>query len=147
MGWITDQVLLAGAGISPENWPELVQMGIGAVVNLRAERQDDFTDPLPRAYLWLPTADHQDPTPEQLLVGAQFIDTAVKAGEKVLVHCQMGIHRSATLVVAYLIYGGLSKEEAIWKLAQNGPRLYGSDENHRRLDQFMALLAAVKKAA
>lgn len=35
---------------------------------------------------------------------------------------------------------GLSKEEAIHKLAQNGPRLYGSEENHKTLDAFMALL-------
>lgn len=141
MAWITDQVLLAGAGISENNWQEVVDLGITAVVNLRSEHQDTFGTPLPVAYLWLPVTDFTDPTPEQLLLAAQMIDTLVKNEQRVLVHCKMGIHRSATTVIAYLIYTGMSKEDAIWKLKQNGPRLYGSAENHQTLDKFIELLA------
>ncbi len=141
MAWITEQVLLAGAGINENNWKEVLGLGITAVVNLRAENQDIFGTPPPFAYLWLPTEDHTDPNPYQLLVGAQMIDTLVKNGHKVLVHCKMGIHRSATTVVAYLIYSGMNKEEAIWQFKKNGSRLYGSEENHQTLDKFIELIS------
>jgi dual specificity MAP kinase phosphatase len=144
MPWITDDVAIAGAGISPENWPELQPYNFGAVVNLRSEYQDSFGEPLPKAYLWIPTEDFVNPAPELLLMGAQFIDGAVKAGNKVLIHCKMGIHRSGTMAVAYLIFTGLSKEAAIRKLAENGSRLYGSDEDHKTLGAFAALLGSRK---
>lgn len=140
MPWITDQVAIAGAGISPNNWEEVQQHGFTAIVNLRSEHQDSFANSLPNAYLWLPTEDHTDPLPENLLLGAQFIDSNVKSGRRVLIHCKMGMHRSATMAVAYLIFTGLSKDDAIRKLGENGPRLYGTDENHRTLDQFISLL-------
>ena len=49
----------------------------------------------------------------------------------------MGIHRSATMAVAYLIFTGLSKDDAIRKLAEKGPRLYGTDNDHKALDAFI----------
>jgi protein-tyrosine phosphatase len=144
MPWITDHVIIAGAGISHETWQELKAYNIEAVLNMRAEYQDNFTAPLPKAYLWIPVEDHTSPLPGQLLMGAQFIDNSVKSGYKVLVHCKMGIHRSATMVVAYLIFTGSSKDEAIWRLAEKGPRLYGTDEDHKILDAFSKLVATRK---
>lgn len=47
MPWITEQVLLAGAGINEGNWKEVLDLGISAVVNLRTENQDIFGVPLP----------------------------------------------------------------------------------------------------
>ncbi|GAB4522142.1 MAG: hypothetical protein OHK0046_34360 [Anaerolineae bacterium] len=42
-----------------------------------------------------------------------FIEGHLEAGEKVLVHCHMGISRSVSLVMAYLIaYEGMSLAEA-----------------------------------
>ncbi len=140
MPWITEQVAIAGAGISHEVWQELRTHNFEAIVNMRAEHQDTFTPPLPKAYLWIPIEDHTNPAPEQLLMGAQFINTNVKAGYKLLIHCKMGIHRSATMAVAYLMYTGLSKDEAIRKLAEKGPRLYGTDEDHKVLDAFLKII-------
>ena len=144
MPWITENVAFAGAGISAETWNDVLGHGFTAIVNLRSEHQDTFTEPLPVAYLWLPTEDHTDPLPENLLLGAQFIDTSVKSGKRVLIHCKMGMHRSATMAVAYLLYTGLSKDAALRKLAENGPRLYGTEENHQTLDKFQKLLAERK---
>ena len=139
MPWITEHVMIAGAGISHETWQELRQYNFEAVVNMRAEYQDTFIAPLPKAYLWIPIEDHTNPLPEQLWMGAQFIDVNVKSGCKVLIHCKMGIHRSATMAVAYLIYTGLSKDEGIRKLAEKGPRLYGTDEDHETLNAFLKI--------
>jgi protein-tyrosine phosphatase len=136
MGWITDNVLLAGGGISPTNWQQVVELNISAVVNLRSEHQNVFAEPWPIAYLWLPVADQTEPTVEQLLLGAQFIHANVQANRKVLVHCRMGIHRSATVVRAYLLYTGLSLDDALAKLGENGPRLYGTERELALLNEF-----------
>src|SRR5688572_19489643 len=66
MPWITEHVMIAGAGISHETWQELRQYNFEAVVNMRAEYQDTFIAPLPKAYLWIPIEDHTNPLPEQL---------------------------------------------------------------------------------
>src|SRR5262245_37992573 len=105
--WVTDHVCFSGATITPERCPALAKRdGITAVLNLRAEAQDVFVEPMPGAYLWLPVVDHGDPTVEQLLTGAQFVDAMVRADRRVLVHCKMGIGRSPTMVAAYLVWTG-----------------------------------------
>ena len=135
--WITDQVVLSGETITAQNWPQLAtELGVTAIVNMRAEHQDTFVQPLPAAYLWLPTIDFSDPGVEQLLYGAQFIHAAVQAGHKVLVHCRAGIGRSATMVAAYLVWTGLSVKEAMQQV--EGPSLYyvGPAPSRHALQQF-----------
>ena len=138
--WVTEQIATGGAAISPDNWRALAEeMGITAVVNLRAEYQDVFAAPLPVAYLWLPVEDHKDPTPEQMLAGVQFIHAAVKAGQRVLIHCKMGIGRSPTLAAAYLIWTGTPVDEAIRKV--EGTKLfYGPAVSRFTLDRFATSL-------
>jgi protein tyrosine phosphatase (PTP) superfamily phosphohydrolase (DUF442 family) len=49
----------------------------------------------------------------------EFMDNAIKNGGKVLVHCQMGVSRSATIVLAYLIKKqGYTTNDAISKLKE-----------------------------
>jgi len=139
--WITEQVAIGGAAITPDNWCELVEKHrFTAVVNLRAECQDVFGPPLPAAYLWLPVQDHTDPTPEQMLLGAQFVNAAVRVEQRVFIHCRMGIGRSPTLAAAYLITTGLSVDEALRRIESNTIALYGSVVSRLTLNQFAGLL-------
>jgi len=117
--WITEQVAVSGGEISPDNWHRLSrEKRITAVLNLRSEHQDTFSSPWPVAYLWLPVADFTRPTQEQLRIGVQFIQTAVTAGERVLIHCNMGIGRSPTMAAAYLVWSGTSVKEAIRQIEE-----------------------------
>ena len=145
--WITEQIATGGAAISPDNWRALAEeMGITAVVNLRAEYQDVFAAPQPIAYLWLPVEDHKDPTSEQMLLGVQFIHAAVQAGHRVLIHCKMGIGRSPTLAAAYLVWTGVSIDEAIRQV--EGIKLfYGPVVSQFTLSRFAALLEKNKGTA
>lgn len=122
--WVTEQVVTTGTRISPDNWCELAERtGVTVVVNMRGEYQDVFISPPPVAYLWLPVEDHRDPTAEQLLLGAQFVEAAVKAGHRVLIHCKVGVGRSATMAAAYLIWTGLSIGQAIRRVEESATLL------------------------
>lgn len=140
MDWITEDIAVGGGTIEPEMWQGFqADNEITAVVNMRAEQQDWFSNPLPIAYLWLPVIDHTDPALGQLLLGAQFIDTAVRIGHRVLVHCAMGIGRSRTMVAAYLIWTGLSVDEAIRRSEGTSSPTY-RPERRQVLETFAALL-------
>lgn len=138
--WVTRTVAVSGGNIVAASWPEIrAQTGVSAVVNLRAEQEDHFLPPLPEAYLWLPVEDYMNPSLPQLLLGAQFVETAVRAGHKVLIHCRMGLGRSRTLASAYLIWTGRSVDEAILQVEGTLKPEY-APERRIVLERFAALL-------
>jgi protein-tyrosine phosphatase len=140
--WITDQVATSGAKLSARSWRELQEKtGITAVVNLRSKHQDTFDEPLPSAYLWLPVEDFTDPTPEQMLQAALFVDTAVESGRRVLVHCRLGIGRSPTVAAAWLLFTGLPADEAIRTVMEAPNRRDVPVISRRAIEQFAEFLS------
>eukprot|EP00658_Telonema_sp_P-2_P026349 TRINITY_DN2062_c0_g1_i1.p1 TRINITY_DN2062_c0_g1~~TRINITY_DN2062_c0_g1_i1.p1 ORF type:complete len:325 (-),score=40.40 TRINITY_DN2062_c0_g1_i1:227-1201(-) len=73
----------------------------------------------------------------------QFVEGAKKAGGKVVCHCFAGVSRSATVVVAYVMYTmGLSSTEAL-KFVQKGRAAANPNPNFRRqLAKFESACAA-----
>jgi protein-tyrosine phosphatase len=54
----------------------------------------------------------------------KFIHYYISRGESVVVHCEMGISRSASICIAYLIkYQGLTREEAYIKIKSKRPHI------------------------
>lgn len=146
LNWITEHVAISGGVITSLSWPEVqTQTGVTAVLNLRAEQEDRFSRPLPLAYLWLPVVDHTDPSIEQLLMAAQFVDAAVNAGHKVLIHCMMGVGRSRTTACAYLIWTGLSVDEAIRRVEGTLVPEY-APQRRQVLERFAAVLKEMNHA-
>jgi len=111
---ITPQ-LHVGGQYRGRGWPRLAARGVTAVVNLRAEFDDNAAGIAPSRYLYLPAVDDHAPTLEQLGQAAAFIAEEVAEGGGVYVHCGAGIGRAPLTAAAYLVSTGLTPEQA-WAL-------------------------------
>ena len=69
------------------------------------------------AYLTLGLLDNPADLPRMqaaLTDGVHFIDEALRAGGRVLVHCHRGISRSCTLTIAYMMWAQRRTAEAVF---------------------------------
>jgi hypothetical protein len=101
--WITPDVVL---GARPEQfgYDTLSRLGIGAVLSLRGEVDDDAAW-LTRhriAYKRVLVSDYEGPSNAQMADAVAWIRENVAAGRRVYVHCRAGIGRSATVVAGWL---------------------------------------------
>lgn len=113
--WLMDQLAI-GAAFGAVDAAGLADAhGIGAVVDLRAEDRDDEESLRAAgiALLHLPTPDLLPATHEHLEQGVAFVRTHLVRGEKVLIHCQHGIGRSALLALCVLVELGFEPLEAL----------------------------------
>ena len=124
LSWITEH--LAVGGRFPEEAVEGLarDLRVRAVVDLRVEACDD---PALLArhgldFLHLPTEDQCGVSRPMLETGVTFAGPRLARGEKVLVHCEHGIGRSAILALCLLVDAGLAPLDAL-KLAKAGRSL------------------------
>lgn len=131
---ITPQLWLGGAPHYQRDYDFLLETGIDAVVNIRAERHDDVElyERHGIDYLQLKVLDILTPPAEILDEGVAFIHEHVQADKTVLVHCAKGRGRSVTLLAAYLMrYEGFNFEEVNRFLSEKRP-LSNLQNRHRR---------------
>jgi hypothetical protein len=113
--WLTDQLAVGGCVASDVAARLACDHGITAVVDLRAEDCDD--EGLLRAggiwLLHLPTPDLEPASLDHLEIGVEFVRDRLAAGEKVLIHCQHGIGRSALLALCVMVDQGWAPLDAL----------------------------------
>ncbi len=119
MTWATDDLFVAGGDFVVERWRAFQdQAGVTAVITLSAEKFTALTDPAPWAMLWLPVGEETQYTLEHFTLGTAFIDLALAARRKVLLHAPAGMHRTRPLVAAHLLRRGKSLMRVLKEMEQ-----------------------------
>ncbi len=118
--WITDQ-LAVGGRFPSERAEELARAHrIRSVIDLREEDKDD--EALLRRHgitlLHLPTEDMCGVDAAQLDRGVLFANASLDRGERLLIHCEHGIGRSATLALCVMVSRGAAPLDALERMKQ-----------------------------
>jgi predicted protein tyrosine phosphatase len=117
--------------------------GISRVVDVRVEACDD--EAVLRTHgirlLHLPTEDTCAIAQERIRRGVGFVSEGLDRGERVLVHCQYGIGRSALLALCVLVSRGAAPLEALER-AKQARRVVSPSPS--QLQAFVAFAADVK---
>jgi protein-tyrosine phosphatase len=134
MSWVTRE-LAVGGRVHPADIHRLALAGVGAVVDTRAEHQDDAAALAAEgiALLPLPTPDTFPLSVAQLLEGATWVNAQIASGRRVLIHCEHGVGRSVLLTAAALVQRGMSARAAI-NLVQR--RRWQAAPNHRQMQRL-----------
>jgi protein tyrosine phosphatase (PTP) superfamily phosphohydrolase (DUF442 family) len=115
LDWLTPELAVGGSFPAERAEHLAAALGVGAVVDLRAEACDDAAE-LGRCgllFLHLPTLDHHAVSPEMLAEGVAFAAAQAEAGRKLLIHCEHGIGRSALLALCVLVDRGMAPLDAL----------------------------------
>jgi protein-tyrosine phosphatase len=132
---VTPHLWIGGAPTYDRDYEFILESGIDAVVNIRAERDDDRDFYLENGidYLRLDVLDVMVPGPDELETGVAFIAEHVEKEQAVLVHCAKGRGRSATLLAAYLMSNEAMSYDQAQQLLISKRSLVNLQGRHRRV--------------
>jgi protein-tyrosine phosphatase len=135
---ITDEIFIGTNQCCQTHFDELLlEKGITTDISLEKERIDA---PFGVAYYaWIPVEDHTPPHMDQFQFGVQVLESIIKQGRKVYVHCKNGHGRAPTLVAAYLISTGKTPEEAVAFIKDKRSSIHLEDVQKKALQEFALL--------
>jgi hypothetical protein len=99
---ITDNIFLGGSGC--DDVRVYKNLGISCVVNMTRSARTELPNPNKEHFLYVNVEDddNQDMT-QAWDQGLAFLEAALARGDKILVHCQRGVSRSGSLVIAHIM--------------------------------------------
>ena len=115
LSWVTPELAVGGA-LPADGAARLAhEHGIGAVIDVRSEACDDRAEMAAAGvrFLHLPTVDHAGVSQAMLDKGVGFARDAARTGRRLLIHCEHGIGRSATVALCVLVDRGFQPLEAL----------------------------------
>jgi hypothetical protein len=98
-----------------EHGEQIRSLGVRLILSMYLRKPDKTLGQPPLTLLWMPVIDSPI-TPIPLFVfqrGVQAALPVIEAGDKVLVHCMAGVHRSVAMACCILIAKGYTTEEAV----------------------------------
>lgn len=113
--WVTDLLAVGGSFASVYAAELASAHGVAAVVDLREEDVDDESVLQCHGIelLHLPTRDMCGVDAEHLNHGVRFTERHLQSNHRVLIHCEYGIGRSATLALCVMVHGGMAPLDAL----------------------------------
>lgn len=113
--WITPDLAVGGAFPRGAAAALAKDHGVGAVVDVRVEECDDPQElaACGLKFLHLPTEDLCGVSQTMLDEGVRFARQAAAEGRRLLIHCQHGIGRSATVALCVMADRGFAPMDAL----------------------------------
>lgn len=140
--WVTDDIAISGKP-SVKDWPRIARAGIASVVDLQGEAPKDLSRYRLRYYA-APIPDRGSPGLSQLDGIVTFVRRELDHGNKVLVHCDKGIGRSALIACAVLVDLGFPPTQAYEIVKRGQPSALFATGQVDTLDEFAAWKAERK---
>jgi protein tyrosine/serine phosphatase len=132
---IPENLWLGGGPDYPRDLQFMLNHDIKAVINIRAEREDDtaFYDAHGIEHMRYPVPDVSTPSPEIIEDAVRWISGQVSSGKTVLIHCAKGRGRSATLLAGYLMRAHDLTYDQAAELIKTHRQLTKLEERHRQV--------------
>jgi hypothetical protein len=128
LGLVAGPVQVDDAGLlwlapACDDWGPIVQRhALTAVIDLESGLDSGIPAHPDRViYVYFPFADEEVPTLHRLHAVARLGAELVVGGERVLVHCQMGLNRSALVAGLILVHNGMPGADAVRRLQERRP--------------------------
>lgn len=139
LNWVTS-ALAVGARWPMEHVAHVARLGVRAVVDVREEERDDEALLVRHGLglLHLPTPDTRAIPLPLIHRGVRWVGERLDRGEKVLIHCQHGVGRSALLTVCVLVSRGEAPLEALERAKAARWQVSPSPEQLQAFLQFAA---------
>ena len=102
MTWVEDGIYAAGGDHIPQTWEAFAaQTAITAVLHLSSSGPTRFMGPPPSRFLWLDLEQELEADQQARQLAGEFVRDCRQQGQRVLLHCTHGRHRTRWVYVAY----------------------------------------------
>lgn len=143
LDWVTPELGVGGRYPMEAAAHLARKLGVRHVVDVRVERHDD--EHVLRAwginFLHLPTVDMCAISLPMIRDGVAWVGERLARAQKVLIHCEHGIGRSALLALCVLVDRGMEPLDALTLAKQRRPRVSPSPQ---QLEAFIAYAEALR---